>query len=208
MPSAMTLIRTLATVGLLALLPFVDAASARANPLDGTASQTVQAFHAELLDVMKNAAALGVRGRYQKLEPVVQRTFDLPFMTKLSIGPAWGRLDPEQKQAAARAFGRYVTATYANRFDGYGGEQWPVLGETKIKHGVLVRTQIVRQGAEPVSINYHMHFHEPWQIRDIYLSGTISELATRRSEFAAILRTQGVDGLIATLNKKADALVG
>jgi phospholipid transport system substrate-binding protein len=200
-------IRAIAIAFLIPVLALLSVASARANPLDGTASQTVQAFHAELLDVMKNAAALGVRGRYQKLEPVVQRTFDLPFMTKLSIGTAWGRLTPEQKQAATKAFGRYVTATYANRFDGYSGEQWPVLGESKIKHGVLVRTQIVRQGAEPVAINYHMHY-DPWQIRDIYLSGTISELATRRSEFAAILRTQGVDGLIATLNKKADALVG
>jgi len=47
-----------------------------------------------------------------------------------------------------------------------------------------------------------------WQIRDIYLSGTISELATRRSEFAAILRVQGIDGLVTVLNKKADELAG
>jgi hypothetical protein len=33
--------------------------------------------------------------------------------------------------------------------------------------------------------------------RDIYLSGSISELATRRSQFAQILRTSGIDGLIA-----------
>ena len=45
-----------------------------------------------------------------------------------------------------------------------------------------------------------------WQIADVYLNGTISELATRRSEFAAILRTRGINGLIAMLNTKADAL--
>lgn len=201
-------VKALSRIVVILGLVLLAAAPTRANPLDGTASEAVKAFHAVLLDTMRNAAALGVRGRYQKLEPVIERAFDLPFMTKLSIGPAWGRLTPEQKQSAARAFGRYVTATYANRFDGYSGEQWPVLGEIKIKHGVLVRTQLVRTGGEPVSINYHMHHNEPWQIRDVYLSGTISELATRRSEFAAILRTQGVDGLIATLNKKADALVG
>jgi ABC-type transporter MlaC component len=38
------------------------------------------------------------------------------------------------------------------------------------------------------------------------LNGTISELATRRSEFASILRTRGINGLIAMLNTKADAL--
>jgi phospholipid transport system substrate-binding protein len=185
------------------------AGPARAEGAPGTASDAAKAFHAELLETMKNAKTLGLRGRYQKLEPVLQRAFDLPFMTKLSIGPSWGRLTPEQKQSAARAFGRYVTATYATRFDGFSGEQWPVLGETKIKHGVLVRSQIVRPNDAPVAINYVMHDNdEAWQIRDIYLGGSISELATRRSEFTAILRNQGVDGLIAVLNKKADELAG
>jgi phospholipid transport system substrate-binding protein len=45
-----------------------------------------------------------------------------------------------------------------------------------------------------------------WQIADVYLNGTISELAIRRSEFASILQRQGVDGLIAELNRKADLL--
>ena len=84
-----------------------------------------------------------------------------------------------------------------------------MLGETKIKHGVLVRTQIVRPNDAPVSINYILHDNdEAWQIRDVYLGGSISELATRRSEFTGILRSQGVDGLIAVLNKKADELTG
>jgi len=181
----------------------------RAEGAPGTASDAIKAFDGELLDVMKNAKTLGLRGRYEKLEPAVQKAFDLPFMTKLSIGPSWGRLTPDQKQRAAQAFGRYVTATYANRFDGYSGQQWPVLGETKIKHGVLVRTQIVQPNEAPVSINYVLHDNDQaWQIRDVYLGGSISELATRRSEFTGILRNQGVDGLIAVLNKKADALTG
>ena len=41
---------------------------------------------------------------------------------------------------------------------------------------------------------------------DVYLDGTISELAIRHSEFAAILKSQGIDGLIAALNRKADIL--
>ena len=185
------------------------AGPARAEGAPGTASDAIKAFDGELLDVMKNAKTLGLRGRYEKLEPAVQKAFDLPFMTKLSIGPSWGRLTPDQKQRAAQAFGRYVTATYANRFDGYSGQQWPVLGETKIKHGVLVRTQIVQPNEAPVSINYVLHDNDQaWQIRDVYLGGSISELATRRSEFTGILRNQGVDGLIAVLNKKADALTG
>jgi len=33
-------------------------------------------------------------------------------------------------------------------------------------------------------------------------------VATRHSEFAAILKSRGIDGLIAALNRKADILTG
>jgi phospholipid transport system substrate-binding protein len=48
---------------------------------------------------------------------------------------------------------------------------------------------------------------ETWLIADIYLDGAISEVATRRSEFSAILTNEGVDGLVAALNRKTDALI-
>ena len=54
-------------------------------------------------------------------------------------------------------------------------------------------------------VDYVMH-GEIWLISDIYLDSAISEIATRRSEFAAILRKDGIDGLIAALNRKADML--
>ena len=45
-----------------------------------------------------------------------------------------------------------------------------------------------------------------WLVFDIYLDGAISEVATRRSEFAAILKTEGIDGLISALDRKAEIL--
>jgi phospholipid transport system substrate-binding protein len=47
-----------------------------------------------------------------------------------------------------------------------------------------------------------------WQISDVYLDGTISQLATQRSEFQSILQRKGFDGLIAALNHKVDLLTG
>jgi len=82
-----------------------------------------------------------------------------------------------------------------------------VLGEQQIKHGTLVKTRIVKSNGEPVSINFILHDNDiAWQIRDLYFEGAISELATRRSEFSAVLRSSGIDALIASLNKKADDL--
>jgi phospholipid transport system substrate-binding protein len=173
----------------------------------GPPTEVVRNFYDVLLDLMQHGSALGPKGRYQKLEPVVLGTFDVPFMARLSVGPSWSRLTVEQKRRAVQAYSRYVAAVYASRFDSYAGEQFQVLGQQQIKHGTLIKTQIIKSNGEPVAINYVVHDNDSaWQIRDIYLSGAISELATHRSEFAATLRTSGIDGLIDSLNKKADDL--
>ena len=167
----------------------------------------IRQFYAELQNVMQHATTLGARGRYQKLEPIVLRMFDVPYMARLSIGPSWGKLAVDQKRRAAQAYGRYLTALYATRFDGYSGERFEILGEQQIKHATMIKTRIVKSNGEPVSINFVMHDNDiAWQARDVYLDSAISELATRRSEFAALLRSNGIDALIASLNKKADDL--
>jgi phospholipid transport system substrate-binding protein len=172
-------------------------------------SDVVRHFYDELLDVMQNAAALGVKGRYQKLEPLVLTTFDVPFMMRLSVGPLWAKLSPEQKRDAWKAFARYITATYATRFDDYAGERFQIVGEEQINHGTIVKTQLVKSDGEKITINYLLHDNDvAWQIRDVYLAGTISELATRRSDFTATLRSGDIEALISRLNKKADDLIG
>jgi phospholipid transport system substrate-binding protein len=84
-----------------------------------------------------------------------------------------------------------------------------VTGEQPASFGLLVTTRIIKSNGEPVEVDYVLrHSGESWLISDVYLDSAISEVATRRSEFAAILKTQGVDGLIAALNRKADILSG
>jgi phospholipid transport system substrate-binding protein len=130
-------------------------------------------------------------------------------MTRLSVGTSWGGLTEAQRQQVTDSFGRYISAIYADRFDSYAGQKLQVTGEQPQAAGLMVRSQIVKANGEPVKVDYMMRRNgEGWLISDIYLDGAISEVATRRSEFAAILRADGVDGLIAALNRKADMLTG
>jgi phospholipid transport system substrate-binding protein len=195
-------------VGLLFLLAGALTAAAPAWAIPGPGpSGVVQRLYGELLDTMQHATTLGARGRYQKLEPLILQTYDVPFMARLAIGPTWAGLTPDKKKEAARAYGRYITAVYASQFDGYAGEKLEVLGEQKIKRGVLVKSRIVKSDGQPVALNYMVHDNEVgWQIRDVYETGTISQLATQRSDFSQTLRSGGIDALIAALNKKADDL--
>jgi phospholipid transport system substrate-binding protein len=178
-----------------------------AEPASG--GGTVQGLYDALLSTMKNGRMLGQSGRFTQLEPVIQRTFDIPSMARLSVGPFWASLSEAQRQQVTESFGRYISAIYADRFDSYAGQKLQVTGEQPNAAGVMVRSKIIKANGEPVKVDYMMRRNgEGWLISDIYLDGAISEVATRRSEFAAILRTDGVDGLVAALNRKADILTG
>jgi phospholipid transport system substrate-binding protein len=178
-----------------------------AAPASG--SETVQGLYDTLLSTMKNGRTLGQSGRFVQLEPVVRRTFDIASMARLSVGSAWAGLSDAQRQQVIESYGRYISAIYAERFDSYAGQKLQVTDEQPAAAGVMVRSQIVKANGEPVKVDYLMRKNgDAWLISDIYLDGAISEVATRRSEFAAILRNEGIDGLIAALNRKANMLTG
>jgi phospholipid transport system substrate-binding protein len=158
---------------------------------------------------MKNGRALGQSGRFTQLDPVIRRSFDIVSMARLAVGTSWASLTEAQRQQVTESFGRYISAIYADRFDSYAGQKLEVTGEQPAPSGVIVRSQIIKASGEPVKVDYLMRRNgERWLISDIYLDGAISEVATRRSEFAAILKNEGIDGLIAALNRKADILTG
>ena len=175
----------------------------------GSGGDTVRGLYDVLLNTMKSGHALGQSGRFMQLAPVIHRSFDIVSMVRLAVGPSWASLTEAQRQRATEGFGRYISAIYADRFDSYAGQKLQVTGEQPQAAGLMVRSQIVKANGEPVKVDYMMRRNgDGWLISDIYLDGAISEVATRRSEFAAILRTDGVDGLIAALNRKADMLTG
>jgi phospholipid transport system substrate-binding protein len=194
---------TLAAVLGLAMVPYPARAAL------GGGSDTVQGLYDALLSTMKNGRTLGKSGRFTQLEPVIHRSFDIPLMARLSVGSSWATLSEAQRLQVTESFERYISAIYADRFDSYAGQKLQVTGEQPAAAGVMVRSQIVKANGEPVNVDYMMRRNgNSWLISDIYLDGAISEVATRHSEFAAILKNEGIDGLIAALNRKADILTG
>jgi phospholipid transport system substrate-binding protein len=167
----------------------------------------VQGLYDALLSTMRSGKALGQSGRFTQLEPVIRRSFDIAAMARLSVGPTWPSITEAQRQQLSESFGRYMSAIYADRFDSYGGQKLEVTGEQPAPSGVIVKSQIIKANGEPVKVDYVMRLSgDNWLISDIYLDGAISEVATRRSEFAAILKTEGIDGLISALDRKAEVL--
>ena len=170
------------------------------------AVRPIRTFYDALLAVMKDAQRLGFQGRYDKLAPVIRTTFDLPAMTRIAVGPDWNSIAADQQAQLVENFSQMTIGTYATRFDGYSGERFEVDPTSETRNtGRLVRTKLTPGKGEPVTLNYLMRGSgDSWKVVDVYLTGTISELATRRSEFAAILKAGGATALVESLRQQAD----
>ncbi len=187
--------------GVLTALP----AAAQEDP----ARAVVERFQQNLLAVMKEAKSLGVKGRYERLEPKIEEAFHLSLMIRVATGSFWKKATEAQRSGLLAAFKHMSVSTYANQFDGYSGQVFEIVGQRPgPQTTVLVKTTIVSPGDSPAKLTYVVkEFQGQWRIVDILLDNDISELAVRRSEYRGMLKKNGIDGLIATLNTKADGLV-
>lgn len=177
-----------------------------------TPTATVARLNAALLDAMKNAETLGYQGRYEELAPVVRESFDFPAMARIIVGNHWSTISEAQQQAFIDTFADYSIGVFADRFDGYSGERFEILGEQPARRGsVLVQNQIVKSDGEPVAINYLTRPEDDganWRIIDTILGGTASELATRRAEYDGIIEKLGINALIQALKDKTAGFAG
>jgi phospholipid transport system substrate-binding protein len=168
----------------------------------------IQSLYNALLDAMKQGPQLGFDGRFQKLEPVIHQTFDVATMCKIAIGPTWTTLPTDKKNAVLVAFDKFMVTTYAARFKSFSGQKFEV-GASKPVAGdrTLVETKLYKSDGEPVELNYLFRKNQNgWQVIDIYLAGSISQMTQMRSDFSEPLRSGGVDNLIQQLNAKISAL--
>ena len=189
------------------LLTVFIAPAAKAQTPD-PAVQQVQTFYNVLLDSMKHAKELGIKGRYDKLKPAIEQTFDLPDMVRVAVGPGWDTMPAADQQALLVAFERMTIANYAGNFSGYDGEKF-VVDPVATARGTdrVVQSKLIAK-AQPVPFGYRMRqTGGSWKIVDIYLNGYISQLAVQRSDFALTLAAGAAAGLVKKLNALSDKLM-
>lgn len=193
-----------------ALALFFVVSLAPAMAADDPAVQQITSFYTTLSDTMKQGAALGIQGRYKKLQPAIEAVYDLQTSTAYSAGPSWATLSDTDKKALVAAFERFTIASYAKNFASYSGEQFPV-SPTPIARGAtdkIVESKIVPSSGAPIPMNYRMRQSGgTWKIIDVYLDGSISQLATHRSDYSATIASEGAAGLIKKLNALSDRLM-
>ena len=189
---------------LLSTAPGFAWASAPTDP----AAVRVDAFDHALIEAMKGGSSLGVKGRAHKLAPAVDAAFDMATMTRFAVGPKWAEMTAAQRDALTSAFTRLSVASYAHNFDSFDGERFD-LDPTVQSRGPdkIVQCKLVPAHDKPVSLLYRMRQAAGgWKIIDVYYDG-VSQLTTRRADFAQPLATGGAAGLLSHLDALTDKLL-
>jgi phospholipid transport system substrate-binding protein len=178
-----------------------------AAPADPAAAR-VDALHNALLEMMKEGPSLGAKGRARKLTPAVEAAFDIPTMTRFAVGSKWAQMTPAQQSALIAAFTRLTAANYAHNFDKYDGERFTIDPNVQTRGAdKIVQSKLIPAHDKPVNLIYRMRqTPEGWKIIDVYYDG-VSQLTTRRSDFAQPVETGGAEGLLSHLNALTDKLL-
>jgi len=173
-------------IGLAAPLAWAEAA------VDQTLADSVDRFHAVLLDAMQTA---GFAQRVALLEPAVADFFDLGTVARISLGPTWRSLAEERRSAFAALMRRLITATYADRFDSYSGQSFAQVETVAASTGPVVKTVLNRTNDEPVNLDYYFRNDKAFNV----VADGVSDLSLRRADYAGIIRATGYDGLVAEI---------
>src|ERR671914_339302 len=203
----MNLLLKIITLG---LFGFVAAAAAQ----ELAPEQLVQKITEEVLTAIKSdqQLAAGDKQKAMKLaEEKVLPYIDFEEATRIAVGRAWSQANPEQRKKLVAEFRNMLVRTYSNALQPYEGQQMKVM-LVRMKPGdseVTVQNQFIRSGAQPVKIDYSMRKADKgWKIYDIVVEG-VSLVLTYRSEFDAVVKQDGIDGLIKRLaQKNTPAAVG
>jgi len=178
---------------------------------DPSSTAVVQRLHDALLATLKDGESLGYEGRFKRLQPVMRETFDLSFMAEKALGQHWKELSAAEQERWHQLFADFTIANYAANFDRFTGQRFEILGEDPSVGGTqLVKTKVISPGTEDTELTYRLQKGTGgWRIIDVYLKGTVSELALRRADFASLLERDGFEALATGLRGKiADLAAG
>lgn len=161
----------------------------------------------KLVAVWRSGA--GFEQRFEVLAPSVEVSHDLASMARFALGNRWQELSAAERQRFSAAFRRLTIASYADRFDVYGGERFVQSGQRRLSPDkYLVQTQLILGDGSRIRLDYLLHQESGrWQIVNVLADG-VSELAIKRSEYTTFIRDHGFAALVEELQRKVSRMAG
>ena len=154
-------------------------------------NQTIQTLH---------AADLTHAQRESRFRNMLAERFDLAFIGRFVMGKYWRMATPEQQDTYLALFGEYILQTYSARLEGYASQSMTVLGERQANDkDTVVSIAIAGSSGPAIIANWRVRATaDGYRIIDVAVEG-ISLAITHRSEFSAVVKRHGIEGLLTTL---------
>jgi phospholipid transport system substrate-binding protein len=187
----------------LAIVTGAGSAQAATDPQGAAAF--VRQLGEQALGLLRNTSVT-LEQREAAFRNLLRDGFDLDFIGRFTLGRHANRLTPDQHADFREAFGEFILKTYARRLSAYSGEVFTVTGAQRAgEHDALVSSRIDRPGgAPPLMADWRVRdFGGRYKVIDVVVQG-VSMAVTQRQEFASVINTSGVNGLIAQLRARAD----
>ncbi len=165
----------------------------------------IQRLCDSLISVMKAGRATPFTQRFAMLAPAVDRALDMGTILQVSVGSMWNTMSADQHGALLDAFRRYTINSYLSSFDSYDGQRFIVDPNLRTAGpSQIVQTKIVPKSGDSHELDYVMRqTSSDWKAVDVLAEGSISRVATQRSDFRSLVMRGGSDALLQSLQKKA-----
>jgi phospholipid transport system substrate-binding protein len=169
----------------------------KTNP--GNSISTVLELHDGLSKISSEQTNI-----FPEIKNLIRVTYDTEKMVEMIVGRVWEKADSKQKNEILSEFEEYIAKNYIRRFKNIDKLKFTNLESRKFNNAYnMVKTELILNNNEKVGINYLLIFNNnKWKVFDILLSGSVSEIATKKSEFSSFIRNGDMSPLIAALKKK------
>lgn len=143
---------------------------------------------------------------YGLVNEVILPKVDFIAMSKLVLAKNWRKATPEQRKRFIEAFKGMLVRTYTRSLSEYAGNTEINFRKTISQRDgkyVTVQTEILRKGRKPIPVDYKLRRTKDgeYRIYDVVIEG-LSLVKNYRTSFATQISEQGLDALIADLERK------
>jgi phospholipid transport system substrate-binding protein len=184
----------------------IFAAASGASGAQSSPTAQVEKLNTALLTAMKGGQQLGFDGRYALLKPVIDTVFDVRTITRISVGRQWRLFSAEQHKVLDQLYSRWSAASYASNFDAYDGQRFEIEGVKVTGNKADVNSSLINKDGRSVRFLYKLvQSNGTWRIVDIHIKG-VSQLSLTRAQFVSILRRNGYEGLVKSMQEKIKEL--
>ena len=141
--------------------------------------------------------------RWKSIGNVISQSFDFRSMSQSILATNWRTATPVEREKFVEFFSQYLEETYRTKIEAYTNQKVEYIGETINGKRAVVETLIITDSTE-IPVNYKLKNNDGiWFAYDVVIEG-ISLVSNYRSTFAAIVKNDGMDGLLNDIQLRID----